>query len=360
MSVNARRRVRRVCRAVVATSGATSGARTAGHVGRALAARVGLSAALVLASLTGWTVTAQAQGTAARPIRIIVPFGPGAPDTIARLVGQQYAAQTGQSVVVENRLGANGIIGADAVAKAAPDGHTLLVVSASLVVNPSIYRKLPFDPLRDFTPITNLCSQQAFILAVTPSLPARSAAEFVALARRPETNIAYGSPGIGNTIHLAGALFNARAGLHMTHVPYKSGGLATGALLSGEIQAMMSNELLVLPYQASGRLRALAVTGHRRLASLPDIPTLGEAGIPGMDIDAGWFGLLGPAGMAPEVVARLNAAMRRVFDDPALRKRLQEQGFEPSPTSPEEFRAYLEGQLKLYAEMVRLAGIEPE
>jgi tripartite-type tricarboxylate transporter receptor subunit TctC/acetylornithine deacetylase/succinyl-diaminopimelate desuccinylase-like protein len=315
--------------------------------------------ALVLASLMPAS-PALAQGAAPRPVRIIVPFGPGAVDTIARVVGQQYATQTGQSVVIENRLGANGIIGTEQVVKAPPDGNTLLVVSASLVVNPSIYRKLPFDPLRDLAPVTNLCSMQAFILAVNPSVQARTAAEFVAMARKPDAQISYGSPGIGNTIHLAGALFNERAGLHMTHVPYKGGGPANAALLSGEIQAMLSNELLVVPYERAGRLRALAVTGHRRLASLPDVPTLGEAGIPGMDIDAGWFGLLAPAATPPEVIARINAGMRRALEEPAVRRRLQEQGFEPSPNSPEAFRSYLEGQLKLYAEMVRLAGVEPE
>ena len=301
---------------------------------------------------------ALAQGV--RPLRLVVPFGPGAPDTIARLLAQQMNAQTGQSVVVDNRLGANGIIGSDLVAKAAPDGNTLLVVSASLVVNPAIYRSLPFDPLRDFAPITNLCAQQAFVLTLNPPGPALNAREFIALAKRPESEFAYGSPGIGNTIHLAGALFNSVAALHMTHVPYKGGGPATAALLSGEVQVMMSNELLVLPYHRSGRLRPIGVTGERRLASLPDVPTLAEQGVAGMDIDAGWFGLFAPVGTPRDTIEKLHAEVIKALGDPVVKGRLREQGFEVFGNRPEAFRSYLDAQLKLYANMVRVAGVIPE
>src|SRR5712691_3809520 len=181
-----------------------------------------------------------------RPVRIIVPFGAGAPDTIARVVGQQLAAQTGQPFVVENRTGANGIVGTEAVSKAPPDGYTLLLVSASFVVNPSIYRKLPYDTLVDFAPVSNLCALDAFILTVNASLPARSVQDLIALAKKPGSKLAYGSPGIGHANHLAGALFNARAGTGMVHVPYKGGGPAVGALLGGEIQVMFANASLAL------------------------------------------------------------------------------------------------------------------
>src|SRR5260370_763715 len=173
------------------------------------------------------------QGYPARPVRVIVPFGAGTPDAIARVVGQQLAAQTGQPFVVENRTGANGIVGTEAVAKALPDGHTLLLVSASFAVNPSIYKRLPYDTLRDFTPISNLCALDAFILTVNATLPAQSVRELVALARKPDSKLAYGSPGIGNTIHLAGALFNARAGTNMVHVASKDGGPAAGPFAGG-------------------------------------------------------------------------------------------------------------------------------
>jgi tripartite-type tricarboxylate transporter receptor subunit TctC len=313
---------------------------------------------MLLALALGAPVLAQDYPT--HPVRLVVPFGPGAPDTVARVVGQQMAVQMGQPFVVENRLGANGVIGTDVVAKAPADGYTLLVVSASFVVNPSIYRKLPFDPLQDFAPVSNLCSQAAFVLAVNPAVPAQTAGEFIAWARQHAGEVAYGSPGIGNTIHLAGALFDARAGTHMVHVPYKGGGAATAALLSGEIQMMMSNELLTLPYLASGKLRALAVTSHERLASMPQVPTLAEAGVPGMEIDAGWFALFAPARTPPEIVLRLQQEARKALEVTSVRERLAAQGLTPVGNTPAEFKAYVQAQLPFYAEMVRIAGVQPE
>ena len=300
------------------------------------------------------------QGYPNRPVRIIVPFGAGAPDTIARVVGQQLAAQTGQPFVVENRTGANGIVGTEAVSKAPPDGYTLLLVSASFVVNPSIYKKLPYDTLKDFAPMSNLCALDAFILTVNASLPARSVQELIALAKKPESKFAYGSPGIGNTIHLAGALFNARAGTGMVHVPYKGGGPAVGALLGGEIQVMFANASLALAHIKAGKLRALGVTGRNRLAYLPDVPTLAEAGVPGMDIDAGWFGLFAPANTSADVLAKLAGEIRAAMADSTVRERLQAQGFLPVGNSPAEFKAYVQSEIKAYAEMARLAGAEPE
>jgi len=275
-------------------------------------------------------------------------------------VGTQLANQTGQPFVVENRPGANGIPGTEAVAKATPDGYTLLVVSASFAVNPSIYKSLPYDTLKDFAPVSNLCALDAFILTVNPAVPANSVQELIKLARQPDTKLAYGSPGIGNTIHLAGALFNARAGTNMTHIPYKGGGPAVTALLGGEIQAMFANTTLALSHIKAGKLRALGVTGHSRLPYLPDVPTMTEAGVPGMEISAGWFGLFAPANVPSEVIAKLATEVRAAMSERTVRERLETQGLVPVGNTPEEFKAYVVSEIGAYAEMVRLAGVHAE
>ena len=300
------------------------------------------------------------QGYPARPVRVVVPFGTGVPDTIARVISQQLTLQAGQNFVVDNRPGANGIVGAEIVARAAPDGYTLFIVSASFVINPSIYRKLPYDTQRDFAPVTNICALDAFILAVNPSLPARSVQELVALARKAGSKLSYSSPGIGNTIHLAGALFNARAGIDMTHVPYKGGGPATIALLGGEVQVMFANAPLALAHIKAGKLRALGVTGRSRLSYLPDVPTLAEAGVKGMEIDGGWFGMFVPAHTPAAVVSKLYSEVRTTLANQQVRDRLTEQGLLPVGDTPAQFKAHVAQEIRAYAEMVKLAGIKPE
>jgi tripartite-type tricarboxylate transporter receptor subunit TctC len=301
--------------------------------------------------------TATADDYPSRPIRVIVPFEPGgAPDVATRIVAAAVQKPLGQSVIVENRPGANGIIGMQAVATAEPDGYTLLDTPPAFVINPSVKKKLPFDVFRDFAPVANTGISAGYILMVRKDLPVNSVAELIAYAKTHR--LLYGSAGIGNTLHLAAALFCEKAGVEMEHVPFKGAAPIITALLSGTIDIGFVSPASSI-YATSGQLKALGVTGKQRIAEIPDVPSIREA-LPGFDVEGSWEGWLAPAKTPPEIITRLNIAIRSALKEPSFRDAMVKAGYLPTDMSPEEFSAFLHAEAARYAEAVKAAKIEPE
>ncbi|WP_270933821.1 tripartite tricarboxylate transporter substrate binding protein [Falsiroseomonas oryzae] len=295
----------------------------------------------------------RAQGGA---IRIIVPFPPGGSnDIIARQLAETLREPLGQPVVVENRGGAGGNVGADAVAKAAPDGTTLLLTAPGpLAINEHLFRTMPYNPARDFAPVA-LIASVPIVLMVHPQVAARSVAELIALARQQPGRIAFGSSGNGSTNHLAGELLKTMAGIDIIHVPYRGAAPAMTDLVGGQIQMMFDNMPAALPQVRDGRVRGLAVAGARRAAALPELPTVAESGLPGFDAEA-WFGLVAPAATQPAVLARLEQAIARVLADPALRGSFAQAGAEPGDRFGAAFGAFIIAERAKWGGVVQASG----
>ena len=311
-------------------------------------------AALIVSVVAAHCALAQKYPT--RPIRLVVGSSPGgASDILARTLAQKLTEDLGQQVVVDNRGGASGVIGTDIVAKAIPDGYTLLLIQPSLTINPSMIKKLPYDTERDFTPIS-LVVDAAQVLTAHPSVAARDAKELIATAKSQPGKLMFGSPGVGTSPHLTAELFKLSAGVDMPQVLFKGSGPAFVSLISGEVSAAFSTVLSAIPHVRSGRIRALGVTTRKRISVLPDVPTIAESALPQFE-SSQWFGILGPARTPRAIVDTLNQALARASSSPDLKTRFAAEGVEVVNSSPEEFAAVIKRELPQWAKVIKAAGI---
>ena len=314
--------------------------------------------ALALGALSLCPATALAQAWPGKPIRLIVPFpAGGGTDFVARIVGQKLSERLGQQVPIDNRAGADGIVGLELLKKSPPDGYTIATVSAGpLAVNPHLYSKLPYDTLRDFTAIANLVGIPLLLVA-HPSLPVKNVKELIALAKARPGEITYSSPGVGNSSHLASELFNSMAKVKMLHVPYKAMAPAVLSVLSGEGQLLFSSIPPILSHLRGGKAVALGIGSAQRVPSLPGIPTIAEAGLPGYEAYS-WTGMIGPANMPGDVVQRLNKEIVEILMQKNVSDQLLTAGTVPTPSSPEEFAAYIKSEIKKWGDVVKMADIK--
>ncbi|WP_425066514.1 Bug family tripartite tricarboxylate transporter substrate binding protein [Reyranella sp.] len=313
--------------------------------------------ALVLAVVAGpvW-----AQDFPSRPLKLVVPYAPGGgADSVARIVAKKVSENIGQPIVIENKGGAGSIVGTDLVAKAEPDGYTLLLgQSGPISINPAVYKSLPYDPVKDFAPIT-MTTAYPYILVVNAESPAKTLQEFVALAKSKPGGLNYGSTGVGAANHLVAELFASKAGLKMTHVPYRGTALAVGDLVSGTLNVVFGDPISVLPHIKSGKLRALAVTSLERSPVAPEVPTVAESGYPGFEALA-WHGILAPAKTPPAVVNKLNAEIVKALADPATRELLEKQAMQTVGNSPEAFAAFIQKDIATWKAVAAAANVTVE
>ncbi|MBC7778924.1 MAG: tripartite tricarboxylate transporter substrate binding protein [Proteobacteria bacterium] len=319
----------------------------------ALMAAAVAALALAIGSSLAW-----AQAYPAKPIRMIVPISAGGgTDAMGRLIAQRLGDQMGVSIFVDNRPGAGTVIGTELVARAAPDGYTLMTVAPEFVINPGL-RKLPYDPIKDFTVITQLTSGQ-YYLSTHPSVPVKTTREFIALAKARPGQVTFGSSGNGSANHLAGVLFQHMTGTRLVHVPYKGAGPAGAALIGGQIDFMFSNIASAIPYVKAGKLRVIAATGDKRSAVSPEVPTVAESGVPGFVV-TGFYLLMAPAGIPREVLSRLHAESVKALQSATFKETLASLGLDPVGTSPEQASAFVQAEIAKWGPVIKAAGAQTD
>jgi tripartite-type tricarboxylate transporter receptor subunit TctC len=301
-----------------------------------------------------------AQQYPSRPVRVLIPFPPGGNvDVFGRVLWPQVEKELGQNVVIDNRGGANGMLGSSIVANSSPDGYTFLHTSFAFAVNPSIVKKMPFDVVKDFVPVTDVALGTGYLLVSHAGFPPKSINELIAFAKQQPGKVRYSTAGVGNGQHLAGALFAERAGIDLLHVPYKGGGPAMTAALGGETQLHFPAPAVGIPHVKAGRVRGLGFTGNKRLISLPDVPTIGES-VKGYYADAGWHGVFAPANTPAAIVKKMQESIYKALQAPHVRDHFLNAGYEPQGSAPAEWARRFRADLKRYAEITRIAKIEPQ
>jgi len=318
-----------------------------------------LLACVVALSFATDAALAQTAKYPARPVRLVVPFAAGGTnDILGRIVAEKLAEKFGQPFVADNRAGANTVVGSEIVARATADGHTLLIVSASIAVNPSLVRALPYDTLRDFAPI-GMVAGGPYLMVIHPAVPAKTVGEFIVWVKSQQGKVNYASTGTGSPPHLAAELLKITAGIDMQHIPYKGGGAALPDLIAGRVSMFFGSIATLRPHVDSGRLRAVGMTTAQRSAAMPDVPTFIEAGLVGYEVN-GWYGLLTTGKTPRAIVERLSATLRQILNDPETRAQFVKNGLDPAPGSADEFARLLSAEIVKWASVVKAAGIKAE
>ena len=295
-----------------------------------------------------------------RPIRMVVPALTGGPDTLMRVINPYLSNALGQAVIVDNKSGASGIIGTDAVAKSTPDGYTFLVDSSGFLVKTAVIKKLPYNTEKDFIPIMNIASNMGLMLIVHPSNPAKNLDEFIANGKKPDANYSYSSPGVGNTLHLLGELFITQSGVKMTHVPYKGGAPAAGAVVANEVTTMLAQLQTTVGFLQARKVRALAYSLPQRSLAFPDVPTFKEAGLTDFVTEGGWFGIFAPAGTPAPIINRLHAELKKILMMQEVKDKLYDLGFLVVADSQEDFKMYFKSELKRFNDIAKQSNIQAE